>query len=287
MANWPYNTSQWQKLRSLKLQTEPLCEECRAAGRLKPAGVVDHIVPIKHGGDAFPPLEGLRALCHPCHSRKTARGVEAGAFKSKRARGSCDAEGRPLDAAHPWNGGNGRWSPEVIERRMPSYLKPSAIPLTIVCGPPASGKSTYVRERAGPGDIIICLDRIMQEITGLPEHRTEVSALPRAMERRNARLRGLATDTSHDRAWFIVSAPDPSDRRKWSAMLGGKLVVLNTPLRECIRRIKADETRAGVEDRMIETATNWWRVNMHLAGKSLGAAASGTAANEISQLVSK
>lgn len=271
MAAWPYSTATWRGLRTAKLRTAPLCEICKVEGRLKPATVVDHIVPIKHGGDAFPPLTGLQALCPSCHGRKTARGIEAGAIKAKWARGSCDAEGRPLDAAHPWKGGNGRLPGHMVERRMPSDLKPSAIPLTIVCGPTGAGKSTYVRGNAGPNDIVICLDTIIQQLTHLPEHHSQPWALPKAIDIRNTRLRRLASDATHEHAWFIVSAPHPSDRRKWKAALGGDIVVINTPLAECIRRIKADPCRNGLEDRMIDAATNWWKANPHLAGKSLKA----------------
>ncbi len=35
---------------------------------------------------------------------------------------------------------------------------PSAIPVTMVCGPAASGKSQYVRDRAGGRDLVIDLD---------------------------------------------------------------------------------------------------------------------------------
>lgn len=262
MADWPYNTVQWQRLRRAHLSREPLCVGCKAKGRLRPANTVDHITPISEGGPAFPGHDGLTSYCHSCHSAKTARGPEAGAFK---ARGGCDENGNPLDLAHPWNGGTGKLPAKLAERRMPTDLEPSRIPLVIVCGPPGSGKSTYVRERIGPRDRLICLDTISQGITGLPEHETPRWALGRALYRRNAMLRGLATDTRHERAWFIVSAPDPADRRKWSARLGGQVVVMDTPLPECIRRIKADGTRrAEHHERMIRAATQWWEANPHL-----------------------
>lgn len=101
MAKWPYNTARWQKLRKLKLSAQPLCEGCRPH-RMTPANTVDHIHPISDGGSAFPGLDGLRSLCPSCHSAKTARGVEAGAIKTSKPRKGCDANGNPLDDAHPW-----------------------------------------------------------------------------------------------------------------------------------------------------------------------------------------
>jgi 5-methylcytosine-specific restriction enzyme A len=63
MADWPYNTTAWQRLRRLKLQTTPLCEACAKLDRLVFAKAVDHIIAVKDGGEAFPPLDGLMSLC--------------------------------------------------------------------------------------------------------------------------------------------------------------------------------------------------------------------------------
>ena len=288
MAGWPYTTQRWKRLRLSKLQEQPMCEHCKAIGLLVLASVVDHVQPIKHGGDPFPALDGLAALCPPSHSAKTARGIEAGAAKTTRQRNrrGCTASGLPIDPSHHWNGGNGRLSEETIERRMPSELKPSRIPLTIVCGPAGSGKSSYVHERAGSNDVVICLDTIIMKLTKLPEHHSQPWAVTKALDIRNMKLRRLADDVEHERAWFIISAPEPRERARWQARLGGDLVVLSTPLPECARRIKADPARAGLTERMIATATDWWAKNPHLKGKSLRAEPVATTANTSAQLVS-
>ncbi|MBS6156854.1 MAG: HNH endonuclease [Sutterella sp.] len=70
--------SKWQRLRAQFLKSHPLCEECKRQGRLTKATDVDHIIP--HHGD--PKLmwdqSNWQALCHECHSRKTAK--ENGGF---------------------------------------------------------------------------------------------------------------------------------------------------------------------------------------------------------------
>ncbi|WP_343343393.1 HNH endonuclease signature motif containing protein [Sphingomicrobium sp. XHP0239] len=104
MADWPYNTAQWQRLRKLKLSQQPLCEDCKAISIMRPAKHVDHVHAISDGGPAFPALDGLRCLCPSCHSAKTARGAEAGAVRSDKPRRGCDADGNPLDERHPWGG---------------------------------------------------------------------------------------------------------------------------------------------------------------------------------------
>jgi len=70
-----YGTA-WQRLRLWVLKREPLCRECRKAGKLTPATDVDHITSRAKGGTDDP--ENLRSLCESCHSVKTAR--EDGGF---------------------------------------------------------------------------------------------------------------------------------------------------------------------------------------------------------------
>jgi 5-methylcytosine-specific restriction protein A len=107
MAVWPYNTTQWQRLRKYQLSEHPLCEACLRKGLVRSGNHVDHRVPISAGGAAFPQVgTGLATLCASCHSQKTARGPEAGGAKTTRplqSRRGCDINGWPLDPTHPWN----------------------------------------------------------------------------------------------------------------------------------------------------------------------------------------
>ena len=41
-----YNTTRWRKLRSMFIKEHPLCVECNGIGQ-----VVDHIIPIRLGGE--------------------------------------------------------------------------------------------------------------------------------------------------------------------------------------------------------------------------------------------
>ncbi len=63
----------WRKLRKMVLARNPMCQQ---QGCLLPATDVDHIIPIRKGGDNS--SDNLQALCHACHSRKTA--LEDGGF---------------------------------------------------------------------------------------------------------------------------------------------------------------------------------------------------------------
>ena len=73
----------WQTARLGYLQKHPLCVHCLARGHVTAATDVDHIKP--HGGDPvlfWDAENNWQALCHPCHSLKTAR--EDGGFGNTR-----------------------------------------------------------------------------------------------------------------------------------------------------------------------------------------------------------
>lgn len=234
-------------IRRRHFQERPLCVRCEELGKVRLAEELDHIIAIANGGiDSRDPFENRQGLCRECHREKTTEDLGY----TKRIRIGVD--GWPVEE-------RSALSLQASERRIPSDLTPSLIPLTIVCGPPGSGKSTYIRERSLPDDLVIDLDQIMHSISGLPEHHTQDKWLPQALDERNRILRGLASEGQHKRAWFIVSAPRADDRNRWTRMLGAHMVVLDVPANECIRRINADPTRQGQRERMIKAVVSWWR----------------------------
>lgn len=78
-----YTGRRWRKLRALVLQDEPLCRHCKSDGKLTPATVVDHIAGHGRGWEEkFFDINGLQALCHDCHTEKTAKESGGGYQKS-------------------------------------------------------------------------------------------------------------------------------------------------------------------------------------------------------------
>lgn len=65
-----YHSREWRRLRQNYLIEHPFCVECRKAGKLTKATVVDHVTPIRQGG---PDLDenNLQALCASCHGSKS------------------------------------------------------------------------------------------------------------------------------------------------------------------------------------------------------------------------
>lgn len=142
---------------------------------------------------------------------------------------------------------------------IPDHLSPSAIPLTIVCGPAGSGKTTFCQKHAQEGDLIIDLDFIQSELSGLPlYHADKREHFLAAIKRRNQILRSLSF-ADMGQAFFIVSAPRAYHRRKWIQMLRPmKTVVLATDLSTCIQRIRADHRRGQFSAQYEALARKWW-----------------------------
>lgn len=67
-------TRKWGEFRLHYLQENPLCEDCLAHSRTEAASEVHHIVKVKDNRAVMYDKGNLMALCHACHSRRTARG---------------------------------------------------------------------------------------------------------------------------------------------------------------------------------------------------------------------
>ncbi|MFG7051636.1 HNH endonuclease [Burkholderia pseudomallei] len=88
-ANERGYTHRWRKAREHYLRLHPLCEcaECRAAGHITPAQVVDHIIPHRGDMQLFWDQSNWQAMSKRCHDRKTAR--ENGGFGNPAGRGAA------------------------------------------------------------------------------------------------------------------------------------------------------------------------------------------------------
>lgn len=65
-----YDSPVWRATRKRKLAEQPCCEECLRHGKITPAVLVDHIVPIRQGGAGLD-FRNLQSLCPACHGRKS------------------------------------------------------------------------------------------------------------------------------------------------------------------------------------------------------------------------
>lgn len=139
----------------------------------------------------------------------------------------------------------------------PDWLPAPICPVTMVCGPPASGKTRYVRNHAAPNDQILDLDDIAAEVSGQSGHEWDRARwLGPALHLRNTRLAALGHNRPKGRAWFILTEPTADGREWWQRKLAADVVVIATPLALCRERASLDSDRDV--GRTADAASQWW-----------------------------
>ncbi|MBD2894779.1 hypothetical protein amrb99_37070 [Actinomadura sp. RB99] len=122
----------------------------------------------------------------------------------------------------------------------------------LVCGPPAAGKSTWVKQHARPGDQILDFDQICRTLGSHSHHdhprhvRAMAKDVRRALEDRAAAM--------PRRTWVIRSLAEPDKRAAVAERLGARVVVLATPAEEALARAAADSRPGWTQ----EAITSWW-----------------------------
>jgi 5-methylcytosine-specific restriction endonuclease McrA len=229
-----YKSPEWKALmRALIAERGRVCESCGARG-VRIYG--DHIEELADGGAALD-TSNIELLCGSCHNKKTAMARES--------RG------------------------DIRHLLHPEGLARSLVPLTIVCGPPASGKTTWVRTRAAPGDLVIDLDEIKAKLFGVGLHSFWSAGLMKALEERNRLLAALGQcDAPWPAAWFIVGEPTAIRRAWWQRMLQpSRIVVMETPEDVCLARIDASADRAKTRGEQSVVVAKWWSAYTRRAGE--------------------
>ena len=197
----------WQLVRGRHIAGNPVCR-CGAPGE-----IVHHQVAVGDAPELRLAASNLLTLCRACHRREHARlGTPTPAESSRRS-------------ASPYPKQLGRFLSEVV----------------VVCGPPASGKSTYAQEHAASGDIVLDLDVIAAGLDGRDTHDDHSAVLSTALIARNDAL-FLAANSQGPKVWLISSAPRGSHRAFWTAR-GAVVIPLGVGREECERRMKQDATR--------------------------------------------
>lgn len=113
--------------------------------------------------------------------------------------------------------------------------------ITVVTGPPCSGKSFYCAERWRPGDVVVDMDRIALAITtpDATSHDYDEVVRSIAREARQAAVKKTLTVAQGDRYrgyWIIHTDPSPDVRASYRAM-NGRIIDLDPGRDVCLQRL--------------------------------------------------
>lgn len=67
-----YKGRVWASIRQAQLSAHPLCAGCKVQGLIRPASVVDHVIPWRRIGPEAFRINRWQSVCPECHSQKTA-----------------------------------------------------------------------------------------------------------------------------------------------------------------------------------------------------------------------
>lgn len=252
-----YNSQRWRKLRLFHLNGEPLCRMCADAGLVVSATIVDHIKAHKGDLALFYDQSNWQSLCAPCHNRHAKRRDMTGKETPRR-----DNDG--------WQVGMDSQSLGDISH--PTWFSPVQVPLTIVCGPPASGKTTYVAQHKSTGDIVLDLDTIAMQTHGKPAALLSSNQRLDCLKARNDQLAKLMDKHAKGyttKAWLIVSEPSAAKRQWWEDKLKPQsILVIATPAPQCIARAKADtnQQRPAI---VAQSIAAWWQTYTPREGETV------------------
>ncbi len=118
----------------------------------------------------------------------------------------------------------------------------------LVYGSPCAGKSTWVNNVAGYGDIIMDMDSIWECITNSDKYHK-----PDALKRNVFAIRDVILEQimmrvgNWSQAFVIGGYPNKMDRERLADKLGAELIHIDTDKETCLSRAKNDEWRGFIQ----------------------------------------
>lgn len=111
----------------------------------------------------------------------------------------------------------------------------------LITGPSCSGKSTYVKERLEPGDIVLDVDDIWEQVSGQPRY-TKPNALKPIVFKIRDTIKDLISKGAGTwrNAFIIESLPSKADREREAERYRAynvEVITMQASAQECIERL--------------------------------------------------
>lgn len=117
------------------------------------------------------------------------------------------------------------------------------MPLTVVTGPPCSGKTTYVRDHAADGDIVIDFDNIAQALGSTVRHGHSPAHQQVTIAARRAAIEAAVRWSLRGTQVWIVDCNVSEKRAQLYAEADAEYVTLSVDPAELHRRAHAERPR--------------------------------------------
>lgn len=128
----------------------------------------------------------------------------------------------------------------------------------LVYGSPLSGKSSYVKEAAEPGDLIVDMDSIWQCISGCDRYVKPNRLKSVAFSVRDNLLESVKYRRGKWlNAYVIGGYPFKAERERTLDALGAREIYIDTSKEECVKRLYECEDRNKEE--WEKYITDWWK----------------------------
>jgi hypothetical protein len=113
--------------------------------------------------------------------------------------------------------------------------------ITIVTGPPCGGKSTFIKENAKDGDIVIDMDEIAKSLVkghvSNHDYSEEVRSIARAARKGAVKQAVIVGQGNRLGVWIIHTDPPVADRHMYK-VIGARIVECSPGLKVCLERLK-------------------------------------------------
>lgn len=134
---------------------------------------------------------------------------------------------------------------------------PQKAHVTVICGPPGSGKTSYVNKHRSFGDLIVDVDALFKALTFENTRDHLAMHLPFVLAARDAVLSRLLEAHRVPRVWIIECGASPARRNQLRDKFSAKVIVLEVAEKECIRRIEQDLER-DAKEQFPALVKQWW-----------------------------
>lgn len=127
--------------------------------------------------------------------------------------------------------------------------------VTLIAGPPASGKTTWALKHMTPGDLLWDLDGVMAAISGRPLYETSPRLIPVVSDLGEYLKLQLTRPIGVTRAWIIECAPTRAARQAYRIRYDAHVVVIEAKQHVCLHHVRQRNASTALYLPIIK---RWW-----------------------------